>query len=266
LSYQRIEPFATGLAAVADALQAFRNARNGKEGTAVMKDLMNSVQQIILEKSYIDGISEVINFAKDPQRHGSRAATNLLASALPNIYRQSVHALSEDVGESKSRSFGRDWWLDQFFIVTNRAGVTAAVPKIDYFGRVVKKDDWGDTVLSPLGRLLPVKRVDSNMDKAELLIWNYNRRNPNEEYYPNIPRNTFTHNGVKMYFAGEDYREFAEQAGQLAHKQINNAIRAGRLNVDNPTDKDIELIRKVFTRARKETQQKFIQQKKANKK
>lgn len=266
LSYQRIEPFATGLAAVADALQAFRNARNGKDGTAVMKDLMNSVQQIILEKSYIDGISEVINFAKDPQRHGSRAATNLLASALPNIYRQSVHALSEDVGESKSRNFGRDWWLDQFFIVTNRAGVTAAVPKIDYFGRVVKKDDWGDTVLSPLGRLLPVKRVDSNMDKAELLIWNYNRRNPNEEYYPNISRNTFTHNGVKMYFAGEDYREFAIQSGQLAHKQINNAIRAGRLNVDNPTDKDIELIRKVFSRARKEIQQKFIQQKKANKK
>jgi hypothetical protein len=106
--------------------------------------------------------------------------------------------------------------------------------------------------------LLPVKRVDSNMDKAELLIWNYNRRNPNEEYYPNIPRNTFTHNGVKMYFAGEDYREFAEQAGQLAHKQINNAIRAGRLNVDNPTDKDIELIRKVFSRARKEIQQKNI--------
>jgi hypothetical protein len=146
-------------------------------------------------------------------------------------------------------------------IVGNRMGVTAAVPKIDYFGREVKKDAFGDSLLSAAGRLISPVKVQSgvsDMDKAETLVWNYNQRNPDEAWYPSIPRNTFTVNKKKLYLAGDDYRDYAVDAGKLAHRQINNAIRAGYLNVNNPDKKDIDLIKKIFTRARKETQQKYI--------
>jgi hypothetical protein len=265
-SYQRIEPLATGLAAIADGIQAMREIKSGKDASAALKKMLFSTIKVAGEKSYIDSINEFVKIAQDPERNMARPATNLLSSIMPALIRQTRQAFIEEVGESKSRSQGLEWWKDQFDLIINRAGITTAIPKVDYFGRDVKKDDWSTSMLSDAGRLLPIKRVeaDRNMGNAERLIWNYNRRNPDEEYYPSIPRNTFTHNGVKMYFAGDDYREFAVQSGQLAHKQINNAIRAGRLNVENPTEKDIKLIRKIFTRARKETQDKLLQQKRGN--
>jgi hypothetical protein len=105
-----------------------------------------------------------------------------------------------------------------------------------------------------------VKRieVDSNFDQAEKLIWNYNQKNPDETWYPSIPQPTFSHNGQKYYFSGENYTNFAIDVGRLAHKQIKNAIAAGRLNINNPSKADIDLIKKVFSRAKKETQQKHI--------
>ena len=266
-SYARIEPFATGLAVIADGIKAYRDAKNGKEATAIMSDLLRNAVKIVGEKSYIDSIGEIIKFYEDPERNALKPATNLLASAIPNIFRQTVQAFNENVADNKSRNMGREWWIDQFFVVTNKAGISMPIPKIDYFGREVKKDDWSDVMFSPAWRLLPVKRVnvDKNMSNAEWLIWNYNQHNPNAEYYPAIPRNTFTYRGTKMYFAGEDYKDFAVQAGQLAHKQINNAIRARRLNVDNPGERDIELIRKIFSRARKEIQMKMMHDNRAKK-
>jgi RNA polymerase sigma factor (sigma-70 family) len=259
-SYSRIEPLATGLAAIADGIQALRNLRNGKEATAVMKDVLSGAVKNIGEKSYLDSIGETLKIIEDPERNMMKPATNLFASAVPAFLKQARQAFTEEVGDSKSRELGFDWWREQFFFVTNKAGITTAIPKVDYFGRDVKKDDWSDSMFSDLGRLLPIKRVeaDKNMDKVERLIWNYNMRNPNEEYYPGIPRNTFTVNKQKMYLAGQDYHDFAVDAGKLAHKQLNNAVKAGYLNVDKPTEKDIELIKKVFSRARKETRQKYI--------
>ena len=262
-SYQRIEPLATGLAAIADGLQAIRDVRNGKDATKAMSETIGATVKVIGEKSFLDSIGEIIKVLEDPERNAMRPATNLLASAMPALIRQSRQAFTEEVGESKSRNQGTEWWKDQFSLIINRAGITTAIPKVDYFGRDIKKDDWSNSWLSDIGRLLPIKRfeADRNMDKAERLIWNYNQRNPNEEYYPGVPRGTFTHNGVKMYFAGEDYREFAIQSGQLAHKQINNAIKANILNVNAPDADDIKLIQKIFTRARKEIQNKMVQQK-----
>lgn len=257
-SYARLEPFATGLAAIADGMQAIRDAKNGKEGTAIIKDLVRSVKQSIVDKSFLESIGEINKALENPQNI-SRLGTNLAASAIPNVFRQLKQSFDENVQDTKSRERGMEFLKDQFFVVTNRAGITTALPKVDYFGRDVQKDDWGDTPLSFVGRLLPVKRIapDENMDEVEKLIWNYNQKNPNDTYYPSIPQTRFVKNGTKMYFTGSNYREFAAAAGKLAHKQMLNAVKAGRLNVDNPDENDIKLIKKIFTRARKEVRERM---------
>jgi hypothetical protein len=257
-SYARLEPFATGLAAIADGMQAIRDAKNGKEGTAIIKDLVRSVKQSIVDKSFLESIGEINKALENPQNI-SRLGTNLAASAIPNVIRQFKQSFDENVQDTKSRERGMEFLKDQFFVVTNRAGITTALPKVDYFGRDVQKDDWGDTPLSFVGRLLPVKRIapDDNMDEVEKLIWNYNQKNPSDTYYPSIPQNRFVKNGTKMYFTGSNYREFAVAAGKLAHKQMLNAVKAGRLNIDNPDENDIKLIKKIFTRARKEVRERM---------
>lgn len=260
-SYAKIEPLATGLSAIADAIQAIKDAKNGKTVTQAISDVLVKTGKVISDKSFIDSIGEIYDMVQDPERNISKPVNNLLASAMPNIYRQVRHSLLDTVQDSKSREKGFEFLQEQFMIVGNRMGVTAAVPKIDYFGREVKKDAFGDTLLSAAGRLISPVKVQSgvsDMDKAETLVWNYNQRNPDEAWYPSIPRNTFTVNKKKLYLAGDDYRDYAVDSGKLAHRQINNAIRAGYLNVNNPDKKDIDLIKKIFTRARKETQQKYI--------
>lgn len=263
-SYKRIEPLASGLALMADSIQAWRNAKNGKDGMVVMKDLFRSGKQIIVEKSFFDSLGELNKMKEDPE-HFVKALANPAKGFIPNIYTQVRQAFDENVQDTKSREKGMEWFKDQFFIVTNQAGVTTALPKIDYFGREVKKDDWGDTLLSPLGRLLPIKRIetDSNVDAAERLIYNYNQHNPNDTWYPSIPQPNFTRNKRKYYFSGENYTKFSIDAGVLAHRQIKNAIAAKRLNVSNPQKEDIELIKKIFTRARREMVDKHFRKAKA---
>jgi hypothetical protein len=89
--------------------------------------------------------------------------------------------------------------------------------------------------------------------------------NPDEPYWPDIPRNTFVNKGEKYYFGNKDYHDFCMESGKLAKKQLDNAVKHGLLNIDNPTEKDIKLMKQVFTRARKEIKDKFIMQKRYNK-
>ncbi len=259
-SYAGIEPFATSLAAIVDSVKIYDKARNGKDGTLAMKEMLNSVGQIVVEKSYIDSVNEMIRMVQDPERELHRPITNTVASLVPNFYRQARQAFVDTVPDNKSRERGMEFLKDQFIIVTNKMGVTTPMPKIDFFGREVKKDSFGDTFLSPVGRLLAIKAFDAddNMDKAEKLIWDYNKKNPENPWYPDLPAAAFKLNGKKVYLAGEDYQNYAIDSGKLAHRQINNAIRAGRLKLRNPDEQDIELVKKIFSRARKETKQKYL--------
>lgn len=259
-SYAGIEPFATTLAAIADSVKIYNKARNGKDGTLAMKEMLNSVGQIVVEKSYIDSVNEMIRMVQDPERELHRPITNTVASLVPNFYRQARQALVDTVPDNKSREKGMEFLKDQFIIVSNKMGVTTPMPKIDFFGREVKKDSFGETFLSPAGRLLAIRAFDAddNMDKAEKLIWDYNKKNPENQWYPDLPAAAFKLNGKKVYLAGEDYQNYAIDSGKLAHRQINNAIRAGKLKLRNPDEQDIELVKKIFSRARKETKQKYL--------
>ena len=138
-----------------------------------------------------------------------------------------------------------------------------AAPKIDYFGREITKDTLaGAAPLSKLMRLIPIQAItpDENMNRAELLMWRYNQLNPDEPYYPAMPAYYFTRDGKKLYFSGDNYTDYATESGQLALKQINNAFRHGLLNENNPTKEDIELIKKIFSRARQTVKDKMYRQ------
>ena len=260
-SYKRIEPLSTSLAFIADGLTAYRAAKNGEDGTRIMKRLIGGVKQLVVEKSFLDSLGEINRIVSDPERSAARYFTNFAASWMPNVVRQTVNAFDDNVRDNKTRAKGLKWWEDQFNIVTNSMGITKAAPKYDYFGREIKKDSLADSgVAWQMMRFIPIKPVnpDSNMNKAELLIWNYNQANPEKEYYPDVPSYYFQRNSKKLYFEGKDYSDFVRESGQLALKQINYAFSHGLLKANKPTEKDIALIKKIFTRARKEVRDQFI--------
>jgi hypothetical protein len=270
-SYQRLEPFATGLAMIADGIESFRMAKNGADASKILRKTLNTAKQVVVEKSFLEGLGEINRIVQDPERSVAKAATGFIASWMPNAVRQTVNSILDDtVRDNRSRAKGEKFLRDQFYVITNGMGLTTALPKLDYFGREISKDAYTAATDGPykiLSRLFSLKKQNSSVteDKFESLILRYNNKNPEASYYPAIPTNTFTVAGKKYYFEGEDYQEFARLSGQLAQKQINNAFKHSLLNAANPGEEDIKLIKKIFTRARKEVRAKMFKQKKYSK-
>lgn len=264
-SYKRIEPLASMLAVMADGVQALREAKKSGDWDRAYDRMLRCVKQVVSEKTFLSSLGELNKLMEEPERNFGRAATNFAASWMPNIVRQTVNSFDDTVRDHKSRSRGMEWWKDQFDITVSSAGIVRAAPKIDYFGREITKEEFlGAAALDAMFRLvLPVNPVnpDKNMDDAERLIWNYNRKMPDKPYYPDVPDYYFRRNGKTLYFTGEDYQQFARESGQMAHKRILGAIRSGRLRVENPGTPDIILIRKFYQDCRKLVRDRMYRQK-----
>ena len=263
-SYQRIEPLATGLAFIADGLNALRNAKKGEDGTKIIKKLGYGAKQLIFDKSFLDSLGELNKIASDPERSVEKFVTRYISSWVPNVAKQVTSALMDDsIRDTKSRRNGLEWWEDQFQTVVNSMGIPISAPKYDYLGREIRKDDLEGAWR--LARLIPIRRITPEKEPVDQLFMNYNNKGDNaDEYYPGIPSFRFVRNGEKLYFSGENYAEFARRSGELAHKQINNAFRHGLLHKDNPTKRDIDLIKKIFRRARKQIREEMYRAKKFN--
>ena len=253
-TYKFFEPLSSGLAVIANGLEAMRAKR-----PAEAKKALVGMSGFIAEKSYLASVKELFEFFQDPEHSGTRFATNFAASWIPNAYRQAVNAFDDKVRDNRTRARGLKYFTDQFDIVTNSAGFTRALPKLDYFGREVDKDAYADSPAGPLMRLLSVQSAapDRSMDQADRLLWNYNRRNPETAYWPGLPSYYLKQGNRTLYIEGEDYAAFARDAGQLAHKAILSEIRSGSLNVKNPGEEDIKRIKTLFAKARQTAKEKY---------
>lgn len=253
-TYKFFEPLSSGLAVIANGLEAMRAKR-----PAEAKKALVGMSGFIAEKSYLASVKELFEFFQDPEHSGTRFATNFAASWIPNAYRQAVNAFDDKVRDNRTRARGLKYFTDQFDIVTNSAGFTRALPKLDYFGREVDKDAYADSPAGPLMRLLSVQSAapDRAMDQADRLLWDYNRRNPETAYWPGLPAYYLKQGNRTLYIEGEDYAAFARDAGQLAHKAILSEIRSGSLNVKNPGEEDIKRIKLLFAKARQTAKEKY---------
>jgi hypothetical protein len=258
VSYKRIEPLATMLAITADTLQAYRDVKAGRD----FKKNFTNMWKSVTEKSYLNSIDELMRWFEDPEKSFTSLGTNFVASWMPNAAKAAVMSADDEVRNNKSYEKGLDMWLDQMHVITSKAGITRRLPKIDPFGETITKENAEDApeAFLYIGRLAGqyVKNIDED-DKVKKLILTYNLKvNPDEPYWPDIPKNTFTYKGEKCYFGNQDYHDFCVESGKLAKKQLDNAVRRRLLNINNPTEKDIKLIKQVFTRARKEVKENFI--------
>ena len=260
-SYKRIEPLATGLTIIADAIQELKEVGKGKSATAALKKMLKGTTSMIAEKSYLDTLNQVNQLMNDPEREAANWSANFFASWMPAAVRQTVTAMDDTVRDFKMRSLGTDWYNDFFHTVTSRTGLTKRAPKVDYFGREIRKEFAEDSTAGDVVfRLLTGsgRKPAWDLEEEDRIIANWNLRNPGATWWPNIPNWKFKVNKRDYYFDTETYPEYARKAGELARKQVKRAIRNGYLNVENPREKDIELMKKILMRARKETRQKMF--------
>lgn len=260
-SYKRIEPLATALALMADAKEAIRRARNGKEVSAALGEMVRKSSKMISEKSYLDSLNQLYKLVEDPGEAGPRWAAGYAASWMPNLARQTLAAFDPTARDMKLRDEG----AGEFFeLVTSRMGITHRVPKVDVFGREVGKNkaEQAADAWDGLYRLLvPIEKKDaSSGHNGTDIITKWNWTHPEEEWHPSEPAWKGSIGGKKYQMDSETYHDYCVDAGKLADRQINNAVRHRLINPGKPTEAQMELMKKIFSRARKETKERYIRQ------
>lgn len=259
-SYARLEPLATTLALIVDMMQGAKDVKRGKESGVVFKESVNKLKRGILDKSYFTGINSVISILDNPEYSGTDWATNFAASWIPNLVKQPLNAMRENSTDYKVRDYGLNFARDSIVdTIPARMGFIQPAIKRDYLGRPVKRDDGGLISRS----LIPIAVVkQKDLHEIDKLILNYNRTHINAPYYPTIGNWTW---GDK-YMDTKQYDEFCKRAGERAEKELSRLIRQGTLDVEKPSEKDIERIKKVFKDARAKVRERMVKENKFHQK
>ena len=259
-SYARIEPLSTGLAAFADGLAGLRDASDGASVTSAFRRMISGTGRIVADKSYLDSVRQLMEIVQDPEKSAMDYASSYIGSWVPNIYRQMRNSIDENVPDYRNREKGNEWFSKWWEVTLSKAGLAERVPKRDYFGRTVPKDAAGSGGGAFLERLLsPFERKAADMDPMDRMLWEYNRRNPDSQYYPSLPAPTAKVNGRDVSFV-DNYDELCRVAGEQAYKELRFLAKTRRINTRKPSDRDIATVKSVLARARKRARELLVRQ------
>ena len=207
VQYRRVEPFNTVLASATIYHQQLKNAKDEDTATDIMGKVANEFKNNLIDSSYLQGMSQVLN------RHGqfSTQPKRLAASLVPfSGFWRSVNRSYEAAveGEAKYRP-GRDW-------VGALAGVVPGLyehsqPEINVWGEDVKLDG------GVFRQWLPYKWSKETDDPTEKFLEKL-------EVYPGLPNQWVTHRRESLRLDDDIYRDFVISAGSKAKKILDKKI------------------------------------------
>lgn len=259
-SYARIEPLSTGLAAFADGLAGLMDAGDGASVTSAVRKMISGTGRIVADKSYLDSVRQLMEIVQDPEKSAMDYASSYIGSWVPNIYRQMRNSMDENVPDYRNREKGNEWFSRWWEVTLSKAGLAERTPKRDYFGRTIPKDAAGSGVGAFLERLVsPFERKPADMDPMDRMLWEYNRRNPDSQYYPSLPSPVAKVNGRDVSFV-DNYDELCRVAGEQAYKELRFLAKTRRINTRKPSDRDIATVKSVLARARKRARELLVRQ------
>lgn len=260
-SYNGLEPFATFFGAVTDAKKIFTSEA---DATAKAAGLLDAVIEQVANKPMLDGIGDVLRIIQGQgmrtQDRGEQLANNLAQygrnlapSFVPNLYRQGVRASQEYQPETKVWSDPND--PDARFNrlkdrVLEAAGAKSVeLSKYDLWGNKKKAGVFENPTGDFLYRLMtPMKTEVRGPHPGSLMIAEWNRLNPDDEFKQAELSPTFTWNGKKFAMTDEQFGRYAELSGQVA----NRLFEAAKMDVENPTKENMTTLDGIFETAREE--------------
>lgn len=222
ISYARLEPLAIIVGLTADFVELFDQAE--KEEAA--EKIALAVAQNLSNKTFLRGISELLDAASDPERHGGRWLRNLAGTVVPSGVAAAARAI-----DPVMRSAGTVPEAIQRRI----PGLTEDLPAV--------RDLWGQPILIPGGpveRLLsPVHRskVDEDPATREIVRLGMSIGSPQRAL------------GARR-LTPEEYDLYAKASGQAAHELVSALVSLPNYaRIDD--DAREEEIRRRFYLARK---------------
>jgi N12 class adenine-specific DNA methylase len=253
-SYGRMEPVATLLSSTIDTIKSVkRSDRAGGTSYDAAASAMGGFASQAQDKTFMRGVGDLIGLVKnivaEPDIKENRKALQFLAGrvamVVPNIIKQPIREMDP---QFRDRSTG---FMEEMLYQAAPYGQKPA--KVDPYGQVLHKPgtaasrpldvaDTGTDTVNPIDRML-VKWSDSGKwskaaDPSDRKPW-FPAPIMNAEF-----KHSKTGQNVKMN--GEQLAEFREKAG----KRAMVLLKAGNLNTQNPTARDVEKVKEIISKSR----------------
>jgi hypothetical protein len=177
IGYGRLEPFATALASTVDLVREIN--RHGGTDAAVVANWLMRFKDQAKDKTFLQGVSNVVNAVEDPSRWAERLGANILTGFIPNLIRQPLRQ-TDAVVRDFSPAAGDGFFTSMAKRVGYSVAPGAAPPKMDVWGKPVPANrgdsltgsdaaDWLWHALDPLN-----VTVGARPDPIDLYIFTFN--------------------------------------------------------------------------------------------
>jgi len=214
----------------------------------------------------VRGIGDIFELFEDPERAGENAANlirrTLVTAWVPNLFKQTARAFNPEIVDNRQPK-DAGFWEKQIGTIPYEAlpvSSLAPVPRFDIWGRPIERGGPSNGVIGTMWRLgVPINVSEHNLHPMDLLIYNYNRKVANGEIdqsndvdgadsegeiHARPPSRYFTRGGERIDLTAQEYQGMIRNAGERASERLLGM----NLNVDDPSPRDVERIKSVFSR------------------
>jgi len=232
VSYSRLEPFGMLVGMAADMAE-MAQVMEEKEAGELMAMFVGSFAKNMTSKTYLRGLSEMMEAMSDPDRYGKQWIMNYAGTAVPTGIAQLARSRDPYLRRA-------DNIMDK--IKERIPGLRETLPeKVDLFGKPIKVE----------GSIGP--------DLLSVLYMSTQKDDPVSQ---EMLRLGIFKSGVSKKLAGvdltqEEYAEYQRIAGRLARDHLQRMV--GSTGWKSLSDKDKEdMIRKIFDMQRKEARKQIL--------
>ena len=149
VSYRRLDPFASMMGLVVDTMDSYGRAseRQKPQLEAVVNSIIVGIANNFTNKSYLTGVTSILEAIKDPERYGDKLVNQYVSAMVPysSALRQAKGTVDDDLVVRDVRGM-----LDA---VMNTVPVAARAvePRRNIFGEPIKRaEGWGPDWASPI--------------------------------------------------------------------------------------------------------------------
>lgn len=263
-SYRRFDPFASTIAMTVDAIEAIEQAQSGREIMDVANDYFEKNLRLLSDKSYFQFVGDFVRFTQYPAS-GATWIGNFGASWMPNIIKHQMRAQDDYVREYTKGDRARS--VKEFTgVVIEESGQRAfpvpsaqPPPRVDWLGKPIRKDEFGGATQTYLYRVLsPALTIDRPPSAYDEMIMNWNNQNPNDKWFPTVPRDKVTINGKTLELDRTMYFEYVARRGFHTQQLLDENFH--EFNIFLPSQENIDKVQSIQQRAGRIAKQELLQQ------
>lgn len=251
ISFRRVEPFNTAIAAASIAYDNIKNAKDDDARTIIFGKMSSDFKNNLLDSSYFQGLQQVFN------RHQKleRAPQRTVATFVPySSFWRSMNRAYEKATLGDVRVRKQDTWLSAFAQVI--PGLSGKVP--------AELTIWGEEKVIPgsiLQHWLPYKWSKETQDPVEIELERLNNVLKDLplglRVFPGQPSRIITHKKKKIKLSDKVYRDYLIDLGKELRSQYEETINSLSY-ISRSDERKAQMLKKRTTKIRTRMRAKLL--------